>query len=475
MRELPPHEQREAPPLAPAAVPPRIDATRTDLRSTVAARPQDTAETMVPGNAFWRQTYDVAAGEFLDDHWQALHTVKSAQELQTAVGDRVPPEFLADVAAGLRKAPMSMRVTPYILSLIDWRAPYDDPLRTQFIPVASRMKPDHPKLTFDALAEQDDAPLPGLTHRYPDRALFLALHTCPVYCRFCTRSYDVGPATDTADKASIGVDRERWQRSIDYIAAHPDICDVVVSGGDTSLLRPEQVRWIGRTLLSLPAIRRIRFATKVLAVLPQKLLRDSSPWLQALAEVADYGRGMEKDVALHTHANHPNEISWITAQAAQQLYRRGIACRNQSVLLHGVNDNSDVMKTLVRKLSDCHITPYYVYVHDLVKGVEDLRTTLHTALDIEKSVRGAIAGFLAPTFVVDTLGGGGKRNAHSFECYNRTTGVAVYTSPVKPGRYFFSFDPIHLLPEEGQRRWADPAQHQAIIDEAAAMARDAQR
>lgn len=473
MRELPLHEQREAPPPTPTSVLPRIDAVREGLRSAVAAR--DAAETMAPGNPFWQDVYDVAADTFLDDHWQAQHAVKSARELQSIVGDRVPPEFLADITAGLKKAPMSMRVTPYILSLIDWRNPYDDPLRTQFIPVASRMLPDHPKLTFDALAEQDDSPLQGLTHRYPDRVLFLALNTCPVYCRFCTRSYDVGPATATADKASIGIDRDRWQRIIDYIAAHPDICDVVISGGDASLLRPEQVRWIGHTLLAIPAIRRIRFATKGLAVLPQKFLHDSSPWLQALAEVADHGRSMEKDVAFHTHVNHPNEITWITAQAAQQLYRRGITCRNQSVLLRGVNDDSDIMKTLVRKLSDCHVTPYYVYIHDLVKGVEDLRTTLQTALDIEKSVRGTIAGFLAPTFVVDTLGGGGKRNAHSFECYNRATGVAVYTSPVKPGRFFFSFDPIHLLPEEGQRRWADPAQHQAILDEAVVMARDARR
>ena len=451
---------------------PLIDVVKRDIQSTVASHPKQTTKNMMNDYPFWRDLYDVTAEEFLDDRWQAQHAVKNVKELQKVVGDRTSPDFFADVAAGIKRSPMSMRITPYTLSLIDWGAVYDDPLRIQFIPVASRLLPDHPKLGFDSLHEQIDSPIPGLTHRYPNKVLFLTLNTCPVYCRFCTRSYDVGPVTEISDKAELGVDPDRWRENFDYIASHPEIVDIVISGGDTYQLRPEQIKLIGMTLLDIPTIKRIRFATKGPAVMPQKILSDSSPWLNALTGVVDYGRTMEKEVALHTHVNHPNEITWITEQAMKQLYKRGIVCRNQSVLLRGVNDTNTVMNALVKKLGDLHVDPYYVYVHDLVKGVEDLRTTLQTALDIEKNVRGTTAGFLTPTFVMDAPGGGGKRDAHSFEYYDRMTGVSVYTSPVKPGRFFIYFDPIHLLPEEGQSLWADPSQHQIIIDKVITIARN---
>ena len=144
---------------------------------------------------------------FLDHQWQAKNTITSPTKLLAAVQDLVPQAFYDDVAEGFHRAPMSIRVSPYLLSLIDWADPYDDPLRRQFVPVASRLLPDHPKLTLDSLHEQEDAPVPGLTHRYPDKALFLALDTCPVYCRFCTRSYAVGIDTDEVEKVSPQGDR----------------------------------------------------------------------------------------------------------------------------------------------------------------------------------------------------------------------------------------------------------------------------
>src|SRR5207247_4568569 len=134
---------------------------------------------------------------------------------------------------------------------------------------------------------------------------------------------------------------------------------------------------------------------------------------------------------------------------------------------HGVNHSVETMRLLVNRLGHVNVDPYYVYQHDLVQGVEDLRTTVQTALDLERHVRGSTAGFNTPTFVVDAPGGGGKRDAHSYEHYDRSTGISVYTSPqVKPGQYFVYFDPIDLLPPEGRTRWADPTQHQAMIDEA---------
>jgi lysine 2,3-aminomutase len=151
---------------------------------------------------------------------------------------------------------------------------------------------------------------------------------------------------------------------------------------------------------------------------------------------------------------------------------RGIVVRNQSVLQRGVNDDVDTMKLLVKRLGHVNVHPYYVYMHDLVKGVEDLRTTLGTGIDLEKHVRGSTAGFNTPTFVCDAPGGGGKRDVHSYEYYDRQTGVSVYMAPsVKPGRYFVYFDPIDALPEAGRIRWADPSQHQKMIDEAIDRAR----
>jgi lysine 2,3-aminomutase len=337
--------------------------------------------------------------------------------------------------------------------------------------MGSRLQPDHPMLTLDSLHERADAPVPGLTHRYPDKALFLPLDTCPVYCRFCTRSYAVGVDTDEVEKFDLHADEGRWQRAFAYIASRPELEDIVVSGGDAYNLRASQVELIGKALLDLPNIRRIRFATKGPAVMPQKILTDDA-WLDALTSAVTRGRAMHKEVVLHTHFNHPNEITAITERAMDRLMERGVTVRNQSVLQRRVNDTVPTMKLLVKRLGHVNVHPYYVYVHDLVKGVEDLRTTLDTALNLEKHVRGATAGFNTPTFVVDAPGGGGKRDAHSFEYYDRASGVSVFTSPsVREGTFYLYFDPISELPAESQKRWSDPAERKKIIDEALAGAK----
>jgi lysine 2,3-aminomutase len=423
---------------------------------------------------FWRRIpafRDVTQGEFLDHRWQMKHTITKVGKLLEALGDLASEEFINDAEEGFRMAPMALRVSPYMLSLIDWAAPYDDPIRRQFIPVASTRLPDHPKLTLDSLGEQGDAPVEGLTHRYPDKALFLALDTCPVYCRFCTRSYAVGPDQEWVEKVSLKTKPARWQKVFDYIRTRPELEDIVISGGDSWNLRPAQIEQIGNSLLDIPHVRRMRFASKGPAVMPQKVLSDDE-WFRALVRVVQRGRAMHKDVVLHTHFNHPNEITEITRRAMNRLFEHGVMLRNQSVLQRGVNDSIDAQVLLARRASYVNVHPYYVYQHDLVKGVEELRTTVNTAVQLEKHLRGSTAGFNTPTFVVDAPGGGGKRDAHSFEYYDPTTGVSVYTAPsVKPGQYFFYFDPIDLLPEEGRARWADPAEHEKMVSEAAEAAR----
>jgi lysine 2,3-aminomutase len=422
---------------------------------------------------FWQHIPAYAAvteAEFLDHNWQAKHSITNIPKLLTAIKGLVPDAFIADAEAGFKHAPMSVRVSPYLLSLIDWANPYEDPLRLQFIPIGSRLFPDHPFLDMDSLHERKDMPVPGLTHRYPDKALFLALDICPVYCRFCTRSYAVGIDTEEVAKFHLRANQDRWQSTFAYIASRPELEDIVISGGDAYQLRAEQITQIGESLLAIPHVRRFRYATKGPAVMPQKLLTDHE-WTDALTRVVEKGRQLHKEVVLHTHFNHPREITAMTKAALDRLCERGITVRNQTVLQRGVNDESALQVLLAKRLSYVNVHPYYIYMHDLVKGVEDLRTTLESGLVIEKDLRGSLSGFNTPLVVVDAPGGGGKRDAHSYEHYNRTTGVSVYTSPaVHPGEIYFYFDPIDLLPAEGQRRWADPGQHQIMLDEAKAAA-----
>lgn len=426
------------------------------------------------GGEFWRSIpafSKVSEAEFLDHNWQARNSITKPKALLDSLLGLVSETFVEDVSQGFALAPMSLRVSPYLLSVIDWADPINDPVRRQFIPLRSELIADHPKLGLDSLGEQADSPVPGLTHRYPDKVLFLPLNTCPVYCRFCTRSYAVGPDSAEVEKLSLKVNLNRWEQAFAYLKAHPVVEDVVVSGGDSYTLKPEQLRFIGDALLDIPHILRIRIATKGPAVMPQKLLSDD-PWFSALSGLVERGRKLHKEVVLHTHFNHPNEITEITQRAMHRLFEHGVTVRNQSVLQRGVNDSVQTMTRLVRRLGYVHVHPYYVYQHDLVRGVEDLRTTVRSAMQIEKGVRGTTAGFNTPTFVVDAPGGGGKRTVHSAEHYDEVTGVSVYSAPsVKPGQLFCYFDPIRDLPEAGQARWADPAEHQRIVDEALAAAR----
>jgi lysine 2,3-aminomutase len=425
------------------------------------------------GGEFWRSIpayAQVTAAEFLDHRWQAKHSITNIAKLLATLEGLVSEGFIADARGGFERAPMSVRVSPYLLSLIDWRDPYADPLRLQFIPLASGLLPDHPRLDLDSLHERVDMPVPGLTHRYPDKALFLALDTCPVYCRFCTRSYAVGIDTEEVSKFQLKVNLDRWEQTFAYIRSRPELEDIVISGGDAYQLRPEQITLIGETLLSIEHVRRMRYATKGPAVMPQKILTDDA-WTDALTRVVEEGRRRHKEVVLHTHFNHPREITEITRAAMDKLCERGITVRNQTVLQRRVNDSIATMGLLVHRLSYVNVHPYYLYMHDLVKGVEDLRTTLQTGLEIEKGIRGATAGFNTPTVVVDAPGGGGKRDAHSFEHYDRTTGVSVFTAPaVHPGEVYFYFDPIDLLPPAGQARWADPIERARMVEEARAAA-----
>jgi len=418
---------------------------------------------------FWRtipKYRNVDEATFLDHIWQGQNSVKSPEELLETVKDLVEPSFIDDAREGFRRAPMAVRVSPYMIASIDWTKPYTDPIRTQFIPLASKLRRDHPRLTLDSLHELEDSPVPGLTHRYVDKALFLPLNVCPVYCRFCTRSYAIGSDTDVVEKVSLAKTPKQWHDAFDYIASRPELEDIVISGGDAYQLAPKSITAIGEALLAIPHVRRLRFATKGPAVMPMKILSDGA-WVDALTGVVDRGRKLGKEVVIHTHFNSPNEISWITEKAMRVLFERGVTVRNQSVLIRGVNDDAATMTLLVKRLSWINVHPYYVYMHDLVKGVEDLRTSVQTSIDIEKAVRGATAGYNTPLFICDAPGGGGKRDIHSFDYYDRENGIAVYSAPsVKPGQHFLYFDPVEGLSPAAQLRWQHPEMQELMIADA---------
>lgn len=418
---------------------------------------------------FWKHIpvwKDVDYDTFVDHKWQEKNVITNHRTLLHTISDLVDDDFLEDALEGFSLAPMTTRITPYLLSLMNLEDPVNCPIRRQFLTLGSHLQPDHPMLRFDSLNEQADSPVKGLTHRYEDKVLFLALDTCPVYCRYCTRAYAVGGDTASAEKISIKAKTDRWADMFKYLREHEEIEDVVISGGDSYRLKASQVKTISDELLSIDHIRRFRFATKGLAIMPMKILTDKA-WTDAVCRAASKARKQHKEVCIHTHFNHPNEITQITKDAMDRLFSRGVKVRNQSVFQSQVNDTADAMIPLVKKLSYINIQPYYVYVHDLTAGTEDMRTSVQTAIDVEKQVRGVTSGFNTPTFVVDAPGGGGKRCAHSYEHYDRETGISVYTAPnVKPGEKFLYFDPLHTLSESVQKDWLDEKKAKKMIEQA---------
>ena len=294
------------------------------------------------------------------------------------------------------------------------------------------------------------------------------MQTCPVYCRFCTRSYAIGPDTAGVDKLALGKTPDAWGPVFAYIAAHPEIEDIVISGGDAYQLSPKNITLIGDALLDIPHVRRMRFATKGLAVMPMKILTDPA-WVDALVGVVDRGRD-DGQGSRAAHALQPPERDLgdhasgrrrCSSSAASTYATKPCSCAASTT-------TCDTMLLLVKRLEYINIHPYYVYMHDLVSGVEDLRTSVQTALDIEKAVRGATAGYNTPTFVCDAPGGGGKaRRALVRMVRSRVRGFRSGPRPAcGPAKYFLYFDPIDCLAPQAQARWARAELAEQMIEEA---------
>lgn len=411
----------------------------------------------------WRNIDRAQFGDYL---WQSKNAVRKLDQVREVLQDRIDEQLLNDIEAALHIAPMNIRITPYVFSLIDWDHPLEDPLRKQFLPVASQMLPDHPYYLADSLYEDVDSPVPMITHRYPDKVLFLPLTTCPVYCSYCTRSRIIGGSTETVEKDTYGANAARWETAFEYIERSPQIEDVVISGGDAFNMTAKHLTHIGERLLGIEHIRRIRYATKGIAVLPMKITSDEK-WVEAFLAMHQLGRQRGKQVVIHTHFSSPREITEWSRLAMERLFAEGVTVRNQAVLQEGVNNDTDIMVGLTRKLGYLNIQPYYVYIHDMVPGCEHLRTTLAEGVELEKQVRGVTAGFNTPTFVCDAPGGGGKRHVSSYEYYDEANGISVWRAPnVKPDELFVYFDPLYKLDADANQRWADGPTREKMVFEA---------
>ena len=418
---------------------------------------------------FWREIpgwKNVTRDEFGDHHWQSKNSIRKLAGVKDMLGDRLADSFIEDIEAALQIAPMNIRITPYVFALIDWDNPADDPLRKQFLPIGSQMLPDHPYYLSDSLYEDVDSPVPMLTHRYPDKVLFLPLTTCPVYCSYCTRSRIIGGSTETVEKDTYGANAAKWEAAFQYIEKTPQIEDIVISGGDAFNMTAKHIKLIGERLLGIDHVRRLRYATKGIAILPQKITTDEK-WMDAFLDVHRQGRERGKQVVIHTHFSSPREITAWSRRAMDRLFNEGVVVRNQAVLQEGVNNSTDIMVRMTKKLGYMNIQPYYVYIHDMVPGCEHLRTTLGEGVELEKQVRGITAGFHMPTFVCDAPGGGGKRHVASYEHYDVENGISVWRAPnVKPNELFLYFDPLYKLSPAAQKRWADPAAREAMTFDA---------
>lgn len=420
---------------------------------------------------FWKEVpawSKVSRGEFADYKWQLKNSIVKIDQVKRVLGDRISDKIIEDMHAGQKVTPMNIRITPYVFSLINWENAENDPLRKQFLPLGSQFLPDHPMHMADSLSEDVDSPVPMLTHRYPDKVLFLPTTICPVYCSYCTRSRIIGGSTETVEKETYGANQKKWDDVFAYLTRSPLVEDVVISGGDAFMLTSKQIKYIGENLLKIPHIRRLRFATKGISIFPMKILTDDA-WFDAIKDVHKLARAFGKQVVIHTHFSSPNEVTRWSQMAMERLFGAGITVRNQAVLQEGVNNHVDEMVMLTRQLGYMNIQPYYVYMHDMVPGCEHLRTTLKEGVRLEKAVRGTTAGFNTPTFVCDLPGGGGKRHVASYEYYDEENGISVWKAPyVKPGEFFTYFDPIHKLSPDAQMRWKDEKTRKAMIDEAIA-------
>jgi len=324
-----------------------------------------------------------SAGGGRMSEWQQIlrdRSVATLDQLAERFGrDAIDVEALRAAFDGFQ-----MRITPAALDLIGSPG---DPMWRQYVPTVEEL--DVRDGVVDSLDEDGDSPVPNITHRYPDRALFLVSPVCASYCRFCTRRRKVG------DPEKIPL--SQYESAFAYLAAHPEIRDVILSGGDPMMLSDRRLEYIFQRLRAIPHIEIIRIGSRITAHLPERITPEFCEMVQRY-----------HPVYMNTHFNHPDELTPAAVAALDRLSRAGIPLGCQTVLLRGVNDDPAVMMRLMHALLRARVRPYYIYMADQVAGGEHFRTTVQTGLEIIKALRGWTSGLAVPHFVIDAPGGGGK-------------------------------------------------------------------
>lgn len=327
---------------------------------------------------------DITAEEWNDWRWQISHRITSVDELDKVINlSAEEKDFISDSLSTLR-----MAITPYYATLMNPDDP-DCPIRKQAVPVSMELQNGEHELE-DPLHEDVDSPVPGITHRYPDRILFLITDQCSMYCRHCTRRRYAG-AHDRARP------REQLETALDYVRKTPAVRDVLLSGGDSLCINDKTLDYLLSELRKIKHVEIIRIGTRTPVVMPQRITDELCSIIKKY-----------HPVWLNTHFNHPKEITEESKKACTRLADAGIPLGNQTVLLRGVNDCPYVVKELVHELLKIRVRPYYLYQCDLSPGIEHFRTSVAKGIEIIELLRGHTSGLAVPTYVIDAPGGGGK-------------------------------------------------------------------
>ncbi len=325
------------------------------------------------------------SADWNDWRWQLRNRITTTEQLEQIIA------LTESERQALQRSSSTLpfAITPYYASLISPNNPLDA-IRRAVVPVVNELVVSSGE-AHDPLGEESHTPVPGLVHRYPDRALFLTTDYCSNYCRYCTRSRMVGKSQDTR-----GI-KARWEKAFVYIEQHHEIRDVLLSGGDPLTLPDEMLEYILKRLRSISHVELIRIGTKTPAVLPQRI----TPELVRILK-------RYHPLWISIHAMHPDEQTPEMKKACERLANAGIPLGSQTVLLAGINDDVPTMKKLMQGLVNMRVKPYYLYQCDPIIGSAHFRTTVDKGLEIYQGLRGHTTGYAVPTYVIDAPGGGGK-------------------------------------------------------------------
>ncbi|MBF0182091.1 MAG: KamA family radical SAM protein [Magnetococcales bacterium] len=313
--------------------------------------------------------------------WQLRHRIRTLDGMERHF--RLTPEEREALGAASGRFPVA--ITPYYAALMDPDDPRD-PLRRTLVPLPDE-RLARPGEEEDPLGEERDRVVPGLIHRYPDRVALLAIDRCATYCRYCTRSRLLGG----------GLGTRHWEGAIDYIAAHPGIRDVLITGGDPLLLGTGRLASLLERLRAIPHVELLRIGTKIPMVLPMRITKKLARTLRRF-----------HPLVVSLHATHPRELTPEVERALARLMDAGIMLGSQTVLLRGVNDDADTLRALMRGLLRNRVRPYYLYQCDPIAGTGHFRTPVALARNLIDALRGHVSGYAVPTLVIDAPGGGGK-------------------------------------------------------------------